>query len=69
MAGVTPVTFTVRDMTSLVRLVRSAGNAGAVRDAYRACEERKLVEARLASRLETIASTTAERRQRVAGAA
>lgn len=37
--------------TTLVRLVASLGNAGAVANAYRACEERKLVEARLEARL------------------
>ena len=52
---------------SLVQLVRSLGNAGAVANAYRACEERKLVEARvdaLAARL----APTAERRGRTASA-
>ncbi len=34
-------------MASFPRLVRSLGNAGAVANAYRACEERKLVEARI----------------------
>jgi hypothetical protein len=54
-------------MASILRLVRSLGNAGAVANAYRACEERKLVEARveaLASRL----APTAERRGRTASA-
>lgn len=54
-------------MVSLTRLVRSLGNAGAVANAYRACEERKLVEARidaLALRL----APTAEGRERAASA-
>jgi hypothetical protein len=54
-------------MVSILRLVRSLGNAGAVANAFRACEERKLVEARidaLASRL----APTAEGRGRAAPA-
>jgi hypothetical protein len=54
-------------MASITRLLRSLGNAGAVANAYRACEERKLVEARidaLASRL----APTAEGRGRAASA-
>ena len=49
----------------LTRLVRSLGNAGAVANAHRACEERRLAEARvdaLAARL----APTAERRARTA---
>ena len=38
---------TVRRMAALTRFVRSLGNAGAVANAYRACEERRLVEARI----------------------
>lgn len=40
--------------TSPLRMLRSLGNAGAVANAYRACEERRLTEARvdaLAARL------------------
>jgi hypothetical protein len=54
-------------MESITRFLRSLGNAGAVANAYRACEERKLTEARidaLASRL----TPTAERRGRTAAA-
>jgi len=58
---------TVLRMASLTRFVRSLGNAGALANAYRAVEERKLVEARidaLAARL----TPTAERRERAASA-
>ena len=58
---------TVHGMAPFTRFVRSLGNAGAVANAYRACEERKLVEARidaLAARL----TPTAERRARTASA-
>lgn len=34
-------------MAAFTRFVRSLGNAGAVANAYRACEERRLVEARI----------------------
>lgn len=34
-------------MASITRFLRSLGNAGAVANAYRACEERKLTEARI----------------------
>jgi hypothetical protein len=66
-AGVSHPVRTVVVMASLTRFLRSLGNAGAVANAYRACEERKLVEARvdaLASRL----TPTAERRGRAASA-
>jgi hypothetical protein len=52
---------------TLARLVASLGNAGAQANAYRACEERKLTEARidaLALRL----SPRADGRERVATA-
>jgi hypothetical protein len=51
--------------TTLTRTLRSLGNAGAVANAYRACEERRLDEARidaLAARL----APKAERRARTA---
>jgi hypothetical protein len=54
-------------MAPVIRFISSLGNAGAVANAYRACEERKLVEARidaLASRL----TPTAEGRRRTASA-
>jgi len=58
---------TVHRMVPLPRFVRSLGNAGAVANAYRACEERKLNEARidaLAARLAPVA----QRRGRTATA-
>lgn len=66
-AGASRAIRTLRLMASLTRFVRSLGNAGAVANAQRACEERKLTEARidaLAARL----APTAERRGRAASA-
>ena len=54
-------------MHPLLRFVRSLGNAGAVANAYRACEERKLVEARIDA-LAARCTPTAERRARTASA-
>jgi hypothetical protein len=54
-------------MASFTRFVRSLGNAGAVANAYRAVEERKLVEARIDA-LAVRLTPTAERRERAASA-
>jgi hypothetical protein len=51
-------------MATLVRLVRSLGNAGAVANAHRACEEHRLAMARvdaLAARLAPAAERRAAR--------
>ena len=48
-------------MASLTRLVRSLGNAGAVANAHRACEERKLVEARIDALARRLTPTAARR--------
>jgi hypothetical protein len=52
-----PARFTVRAMNPIARLVRSLGNAGAVRNAWLACEERQLIEQRIASLSERLAAT------------
>jgi hypothetical protein len=51
-------------MAPILRLVRSLGNAGAVANAYRACEERKLTAARIDALAVRLAAPTAERRDR-----
>jgi hypothetical protein len=52
-----PARFTVRGMNPLVRFVQSLGNAGAVRNAGRSCEERRLTEERMQSLSERLAAT------------
>jgi hypothetical protein len=47
----------VRRMTRITDLVRSLGNAGAVRNAWRSCEERRLTEQRIDALGERLAAT------------
>jgi hypothetical protein len=49
--------FTVPDMTSIARWVRSFGNAGAVKNAWRSCEERRLTEQRVQALSNRLAGT------------
>jgi hypothetical protein len=53
-----PARFTVRGMNLLVRFVQSLGNAGAVRNAWRSCEERRLTEQRIQSLSERLTATS-----------
>jgi hypothetical protein len=52
-----PPRFTVPPMNPIARLVQSLGNAGAVRNAWRSCEERRLTEQRIQSLSERLAAT------------
>ena len=52
-----PPRFTLRGMNPIARLVRSLGNSGAIRNAWRACEERRLTEQRIDSLSERLAAT------------
>ena len=52
-----PERFTIRGMNPLARLMQSLGNAGAVRNAWRSCEERRLTEQRIQSLSERLAAT------------
>jgi hypothetical protein len=52
-----PPRFTVRRMNPIARLVHSLGNAGAVRNAWRSCEERRLTDLRIQSLSERLAAT------------
>lgn len=52
-----PPRFTLAGMNPIADLVRALGNAGAVRNAWRACEERRLTEQRIESLSERLAAT------------
>ena len=56
--GTKPPRFTVRRMNPIAGLVRSLGNAGAVRNAWRSCEERRLTEQRIQSLSERLSATS-----------
>lgn len=54
---VKPAIRIVPPMTSITDLVRSLGNAGAVRNAWRSCEERRLTEQRIDALSEGLSAT------------
>lgn len=54
---VKPAIRMVPPMTSITDLVRSLGNAGAVRNAWRSCEERRLTEQRIEALSDRLAGT------------
>lgn len=52
-----PPRCTIRGMNPIAVLVRSLGNAGAVRNAWLSCEERRLTEQRIQLLSERLAAT------------